>query len=131
MDVSSRLGQIEAHSGHGVAAGPEMLAGEVPLLATKLPRDGYSTLAFQKANHLCHRMFGRNRDTDVDMIGQQMPLDNLTLFLAGQRMENRAQLAADPAIQLAPAPPRAQHDMILAGPPRLRQTQVSGFHRSS
>jgi hypothetical protein len=63
----------------------------------------------------------------MDMSGQHVPLDNLTLFLSGQRMENRAPLPADLAIQLAAAPFLDKHYVLLAVPSRIRQVLLSVF----
>ena len=67
-----------------------MFAGEVAFLAAKLPGNGNCTLPFQEADHLGHRMLGRDGETHMDMIRHDMPLNNLTLFLSRQGMEDRA-----------------------------------------
>ena len=49
-DVLADLLQFKADCGHCVAAGPEMLARKIPLLATQ-PGNGDRTLPFQKPDH--------------------------------------------------------------------------------
>src|SRR5262245_50997234 len=108
-----------------------MLAGEVALLPTKLASNRDGTLAFQKPDHVGHRMLGRNGDTHMDMIGQDMPFHNLTLFLARQRVKDRPQLPPDLPVQLPAAPLGNKHEVVLAVPFRMRQALISVFHRSS
>ena len=83
-DVLADLLQLESDGGHRVAASPEVLSGEVPLLAAK---PGNSTLALQKPDHRRDWVLGWNRDSHVHVIWHQVPLNDLTLFLLGQRME--------------------------------------------
>src|SRR5215831_7063829 len=127
-DVGTDLFQLEAHRGHRVAPRPEVLTREVALLAPKLPGDGNRTLPFQEANHLRHRHFGGNGDTHMNMIRHDMPLDDLTLFLARQRMEDRPQLPTNLSIQLATASLGDKHDVILAIPFGMRQAPIIVFH---
>jgi hypothetical protein len=101
-NVSTHLFQFKAHGGHGIPAGPEMLTREVALLAPKLSCYGNRTLAFQEANHLRNGILGRDGQTHMHMIRHDMTLNNLTLLLAGQGMEDRSQLPPNLAIQLAP-----------------------------
>ena len=102
-DVRPDLLQLESDRGHGIATRPEMLPGKVALRPAKLPRNRNSTLALQAPDHLCHRHLGRNRDTHMDMLWHDLPFDNLTLLLARQRMEDRAQLPPDLFLQRPPS----------------------------
>src|SRR5688572_18721210 len=84
--------QFEPDSRYCVAAGPEMLAREVALLAAQ-PGDGDGALPFQKSDHGCHRMLGGNRDTHMHMVRHQVALDDLALLLPSQCVEGRTQLS--------------------------------------
>jgi hypothetical protein len=102
-DVLADLLKFKPNRGNGIAAGPEMLAREIPLLAAQ-PGNGYGAFPFQKPDHRCNRVLRWNRDTDVHMIWQKMPFDNLALFLPGQRVENLPQLMASSRRLLCAAP---------------------------
>src|SRR5262249_33680568 len=108
-----------------------MFACEVALLAPDLPGNSNRALALQKADHVCHRLLGRNRNTPMDMIRHHMSLKDLALFLARQGMEDRAQLPPDLPIQLAAAALGNKHEVVLAVPFRMRQALISVFQRSS
>ena len=82
-NVRTHLFQLEADRRHRVPPRPEVLAREVARLPTELPRNGNRALPLQEANHLRHRILGRNGDAPVDMVGHHLPRDDLTLFLAG------------------------------------------------
>ena len=93
-DVFANLLQFEADRGHRIAAGPEVLAGKVSLLAAH-PGDGNSALPFQKADHRGDRMLRGYGDTDEHVVRHEMPFENLAFFLLGQGVERRTQLPAD------------------------------------
>ena len=61
-DVGADLLQFEPDGGHGVTAGPEVLACEVSFF-TAQTGDCDSTLPLQKSDDRSHRMLGWNRDT--------------------------------------------------------------------
>src|SRR5919106_1316398 len=88
---------------------------KVALLPPKLPGNRTGTL-------------GWNGDTHTDVIGHHMPLDNLTLFLARQRMEDRPQLLPDLPIQLPLPSFRYKDHMIFAIPARMRQALITVLH---
>ena len=107
-DVFADLLQLEPDGGHGVTTGPEMLPREVSLLAAQ---SGYgdSALPFQKPDHRGHRVLGGNRDAHMHVIRHQMAIQNLALFLPGQRVEDFSQVSARLSKQhLAPSL-RASH----------------------
>jgi hypothetical protein len=64
-----------------------MLPCEIALLAAKLPSHSNSALPFEKTNHRSDRVLRGNRDTHMNMIWDQMPFQNLALFLLRQGME--------------------------------------------
>ena len=114
-DVLADLLQLEPDGGHGLTTGPEMLPREVPLLAAP---SGYgdSALPFEKTDHRSHRELGGNRYTHMHMVRHQVSLQNLALFLPGQRVEDFSQLPTRLSKQhLAPSL-GDEHDMVFAVP---------------
>jgi hypothetical protein len=92
-----------------------MLAREVPLLAAQ---SGYGdgALPFQKSDHRRDRMLGGNRDAPMHVIRHHMAIQNLALFLPGQRVEDFSQLPTRLSKQhLAPSL-GDEHDMVFAVP---------------
>ena len=61
-------------------------------------------------------MLRRNRDTNMDMVGHQMPFDDLTLLLFCQRVEDLAQLLTHLSEQDLPSPFGYEHYMIFTVP---------------
>jgi hypothetical protein len=106
---------FETYRGHRVAAGPEVFAGEIPLLSRK-PCDGNRALSVQESNHESQRVLGRDRDAHMHAIRHQVPLDDLTFLLFRQRMQNRAQLTADLPEDSFPPPFRHEDNMLLSVP---------------
>src|SRR4029077_15101108 len=114
-DVLADLLQLEPDRRHGVTTGPEMLPREVPLLAAQTGY-GDGALPFQKPDHRGHRVLGRNCDTHMHMVRQQVPFHNLALFLPGQSVENLSQLPTRLSKQhLAPSLGN-EHNMVFAVP---------------
>ena len=56
-------------------------------------------LPFHEAHHLGHRILGRNRNQQVDMIRLQMTFQNLALLLSGQVVKELPQRRSDPSIE--------------------------------
>ena len=127
-DVGTDLLQLKSHRGHRVPPRPKVLARKVALLPAKLSGNGSGTLPLQEADHVRHCILGGNGDTHRDVIGHDMPLDNLTLFLARQRMEDRSQLPSHLAIQLPSPSFRDKNYVILALPAGMRQALIAVFH---
>ena len=71
-DVFADLLQLETR-GHRASTGPEVLAREIPLLATQAGHR-YGALPFQKSDHRGHRILRRDRDARVHMVRQQVSL---------------------------------------------------------
>src|SRR6516162_1161921 len=117
-DVFANLLQFEANRGHRIAAGPEVLAGKVSLLAAH-PGDGNSALPFQKADHRGDRMLRGYGDTDEHVVRHEMPFENLAFFLLGQGVERRTQLPADVSENGFPPSLGHKHHMVLAVPLRV------------
>src|SRR6266513_22223 len=116
-DVFADLLQLKAHRGHRVSTGPEVLASEIPLLATQAGHR-YGALPFQKSDHRGHRILRRNRDAHVHMVRQQVSLNDLALLLPRQCVKYFSQLASCLAKPCAAA--WAQHHMILTVPTGMR-----------
>src|SRR5215510_8632762 len=66
-------------------------------------------------------MLGRDLDTHVNMIHQQMPLHDPTLLLAGHLVKDPAQARADLAVEGFAPILRNEHHVILAFPAGVRQ----------
>src|SRR5215211_9397495 len=64
-----------------------MLTDEIALALSVYPGQVDCALAFNIPDHLQHRIFRRNRNHHVDMIGHQMPFFNPTFLLCGQSAE--------------------------------------------
>src|SRR6266702_1131980 len=92
--------QLESHRRHCIPTRPEGFTREIALLAPKLPSNRTGTLPLQEANDLGHCIFGGNGETPMDMIGPHLPLTELTLLLARQRLADRAQLPPNLPIHL-------------------------------
>ena len=114
-DVCADLLQFEPDGRYTVAAGPEMLAREVSLF-TGQTRDCDRALAFQKSDHGRHRVLRWNRDTHVDVVWHQVPLNDLALLLFGQGVEDCAQLPPRLAKDGFPSALGHEHHMIIAVP---------------
>jgi hypothetical protein len=95
-----------------------MLASEVSL-STGQARDSDRALAFQKSDHRRHRVLRWNRDAHVNMVWHQVPLDDLTLILFGQGVEDWAQLPPRLAEDCLPSSFGHEHNVVLAVPFRM------------
>jgi hypothetical protein len=93
-----------------------MGTGKVLQLPAKLSGNRHRTLPFQKADNRGHRMLGRDLETHVDMVHQQMPLHNATFFLPRQLMKDPAQARTDFTVYCFPTILGHEHYMILALP---------------
>jgi len=102
----------EPDGGHRVAVSPEVLSEEVPLLAAQ-PGNRDGALPLQKS---ITKETGYLGGFAIHMVWHQVPLNDWTLFLLGQRMENRPELLADRAEDGFPRPLRDEHDLIFAVP---------------
>jgi hypothetical protein len=80
-DVLLHTLQLKAHGGHCIPTGPEVLADEIAIFLLHAPSKGKCALPFQKATPRGDRMFGRNLQTHMDMIRQQVSFNDPTLFL--------------------------------------------------
>ena len=100
---------------------------EIPQLVTKLPGNHHRTLALQKADDRGHRMLGRDLNTHMDMVRQQMALHNPTFLLPREVMKDPAQARSDLTLDRLTAILRHEHHVILAFPARVRQALPARF----
>src|SRR4030095_2897118 len=116
------LVQFVAHGRYRVPARPEMGTGKVLQLPTELPRNRYGTLALEETDNRGHRVLGRDLNTHMDVIRQPMPLHDATFLLPGQLMKDPAQARSDLPVYRFASIFGDEHYVILALPPRMRQT---------
>src|SRR5262245_56470748 len=106
-----------------------MFAHEVPVLLLHSPRYSQGALALQETDHGGYSMLGRNLQTHMDMVRQQVPFDNPTLFLPGEVVKNLSQQCPKLTVnRLATIFGNKDH-MILAIPPGMRQALHGSRHR--
>jgi hypothetical protein len=86
-DIIADCFLIRTNRIHKVTSGLKMLTRKI-LLSPHIG-SGYmnGTFAFQITYNLRNRIFRRYRHEHVNMIGQKMPFDNLTLLLYGKVSE--------------------------------------------
>ena len=96
-----------------------MLAHEISLLLAVNPGEVDCALAFDEANHLGHRVFGRDRKHHMHVIGHQMPLLDLRFLLRREPMKHLAEIAAKLEIQCLAAAFRNKDNVIFAVPDRV------------
>jgi hypothetical protein len=114
-DVLADLLQLESDGGHGISTSPEVLAREISLFATQSDY-GDGVFPFQKPDHQGQRVLGGNRDTPMHVIRHQIVIQNLALFLPGQRVNDFSQVLARLSEQhLAPSLGN-DHDVVFAVP---------------
>jgi hypothetical protein len=76
-----------------------MLAHEVAFALSIDPRQVDRALALDEPDDLRHRIFRRNRQQHVDMVGHQMPFLDFRFFLQRELPEYLAQIPAQFLIQ--------------------------------
>lgn len=67
-DVFSDRFLIFSDGGNGITPRPETLSSEVFLPPGIVAGYGYGAFAFDEANYLCHRLFGRNHYQDMHVV---------------------------------------------------------------
>ena len=95
VNVGLHLLQVEAHSGHRIAAGPEMFAREVSFLPRELSRDRNGTLPLEKPHDGRHGILRWDLDAHVHVVRHQVPMHDPTLLLPSQLVEDSAELLPD------------------------------------
>ena len=74
---------IQSHRRHKISSGPKVFSCKVFGFPRKLPCYGDGTLAFNKTDYIRNRIFWRNADAHVNMIGHKMSLLYFTALLFG------------------------------------------------
>ena len=69
---------------------PKVLAREVLLSPTKLPRYLDGTFSLEVPDHIRHSVLRWNTDTDVHMIAHHMPFDYLRFLVRSQFVKHLA-----------------------------------------
>ena len=110
---------ITVYRGNKVSACPKTLAGKIshPTLHVACYRNG--ALAFDKADHLTHRMLRRNCDAHVDVVEAKVPFDYFALTLPSQLMEHISQIFPYVTVQDLASALGYPHNVILAIPHRV------------
>src|ERR1700722_5318608 len=86
-----------------VTSRPETLTDKPTLALAVNLRKMDRTFAFDIPHHLTHRVFRRNRQQHMDMIGHQMSFLDATFPLFGQLSKYRPKISLQFAIQHLPA----------------------------
>jgi hypothetical protein len=76
-------------------------------------------LAFDKPDHLRHRVLGRYRNQHVNMIGQQVPFFDSAFLLLRKPAEYFPQMSSEFRVQRLPAALWYEDHMIFALPPGM------------
>ena len=117
--LSPRLSRHTADRVHQEPAGPEMLTHKVALALPIDPREVDRAPALDVAHDLRHRVFRRNRQQHMHMIGHQMPLLDLQFLLKRQFAKHFAQMSAKLLVQGLASAFRNENHMVFAGPYRV------------
>jgi hypothetical protein len=94
---------VAPHRGDVKSPGPKVLPYEVALSLAIDPSQVDRALSLNVANHLRHRIFRRNRDHHVQVVGHQMTLLNPTFPLRSQPAEYLSKVPAQLPIQRLPS----------------------------
>ena len=80
LDICPERRLINSNSRNEIPTSPEMLTYKILSPPQKHPRNLNGALPLDKPYHLRNSILGRNRNQHVNMIGEQMPFQNLTLL---------------------------------------------------
>ena len=100
-DVSADRLLVPAHRRNEISACPELVSGEVIRFSLDILRDPNRALALDEADHLGNRVFRRDRDQHVDVIGHQMARLDPAFSPPGQVVEHGAEVLLDFAEDLS------------------------------
>ena len=96
-----------------------MLPHEIAFALSINPRHVDRALALDETYHLRHRVFRRDRQQHVHVIGHQMPFLDLRFLLKRKLAEHFAQMPTQLLIQRLAATFRDEDNMIFAVPSRV------------
>jgi hypothetical protein len=116
FDVFTASVLVPSYRGYKIPSGPEIVAGEVFLLAEEAPCDVDGTFALDETNHLRHAIFGRDTDHHVHLVYHKLALQYPALPLHGELSEDLAQMLSELLIESLPAVLRNPYYMVLAVP---------------
>ena len=107
---------VPSYRGYKIPSGPEIVAGEVFLLAEEAPCDVDGTFALDETNHLRNAILGRNTDQHVHMVYHKVAFQSPALPLHGELSENLAQMLSELLIESLPSVLWNPYYMVLAVP---------------
>lgn len=118
--ISADLFFIETHRAHAVSTGPEMHPREISFVPQQFPMDSDRALPFQKSDHHRNAVSRRNAQTQVDVVNNRLPLDQLHSLLSAQIPQNWSNSASYLSKQYLVPIFRYEYHMILAFPSHVR-----------
>ena len=112
---------VQADGGNVVALGPELPVAEL-VLHVRVPVE-YHQRAFplQIAHHAGHAVLRRYRQQHVDVVGHQVPLDDLYPLVLAELPEDLPKVGPYLVVDDFAPILRREHDVVLAHPLRVRQ----------
>ena len=120
-DVLRDRGLVQADGGHAVALGPELPVAEL-VLHVRVPVEYHQrALPLQVAHHAGHAVLRRYRQQHVDVVGHQVPLDDLYPLVLAELPEDLPKVGPYLVVDDFAPILRREHDVVLAHPLRVRQ----------
>jgi len=92
--VPADLFFIETHRTNTVSTRPEVPPGEVPFVPQQFPMDSNRTLPFQESDHHRNAVSRRHTQTQVDVVNNRFPFDQIHSSLSAQIPQNRSNPAS-------------------------------------
>jgi hypothetical protein len=96
-----------------------MMPHEVAATLPEVPRDMDCALPLDEPDHLRHRVFWRDRDHHMNVVGHQMPFLDLALLLTSETSKHVSQFAPDLPVELLSAVLRNEDDVVFTVPLRV------------
>lgn len=120
-DVLRDRGLVQADGGYAVALGPELPVAEL-VLHVRVPVEYHQrALPLQVAHHARHAVLRRYRQQHVDVVGHQVPLDDLYPLVLAELPEDLPKVGPYLVVDDFAPILRREHDVVLAHPLRVRQ----------
>jgi len=120
-DVLRDGGLVQADGGHVVALGPELPVAELVLHVRVLVEYHQRALPLQVAHHARYAVLRRYRQQHVDVVGHQVPLDDLYPLVLAELPEDLPKVGPYLVVDDFAPILRREHDVVLAHPLRVRQ----------
>ncbi len=118
---------VETDGGDVIAAGPEVLAGEIAASPTVFSCDLDGAFALEVAHDVGNGVLRRDAEAHVDVIWHEMPLDDLRFLVPGEFVQDFAEMPSKRAENALLPPFRDKNHMIFAVPSGMAQALVL-FH---